>query len=186
MDCQLPGKATGRSPTACRFRCPDGQRPLDRAACRGSRAWPREQIAAGKLAITWVNHSFTHFYDPDAPLENFLLRPGTYFVNEAPAPGTAPSSNRACCPHPSSVFRVSSPTGPLIEQLRLLSLIPVGADAWLAKGETPQPGSIILVHANGNEPEGVRRLMAFYVREGGIASRQEAPSSLAGLPSRAH
>ena len=53
----------------------------------------------------------------------------------------------------------------LIEQLRALSLIPIGADAWLAKGETPHPGSIILVHANGNEPEGIRLLLSFYEKQ---------------------
>ncbi len=37
-------------------------------------AWLKDQIAAGRLAITWVNHSFTHPYDPAAPLDkNFLL-----------------------------------------------------------------------------------------------------------------
>ena len=50
----------------------------------------------------------------------------------------------------------------LIESLRDLYLIPVGSNAWLAKGESPQAGSVILVHANGNEPEGIRRLFSFY------------------------
>jgi len=36
-------------------------------------------------------------------------------------------------------------------------LIPLGANAWLAKGQTRiAPGSIVLVHINGNEPEGLR------------------------------
>ena len=29
----------------------------------------------------------------------------------------------------------------------------LGADAWLAIGQKPGPGSIVLVHPNGNEPE---------------------------------
>ncbi len=38
-------------------------------------------------------------------------------------------------------------------------LIPLGSDAWLAKNQWPRPGSIVLVHANGNEPLGVRRFI---------------------------
>ena len=40
-----------------------------------------------------------------------------------------------------------------------LSLIPLGSDAWLAKGEAPRKGSFILVHGNGNEPKGVKLLL---------------------------
>jgi hypothetical protein len=36
-------------------------------------------------------------------------------------------------------------------------LVPIGSDAWLAKNQTPGPGSIVLVHANGNEPVGISR-----------------------------
>ena len=50
--------------------------------------------------------------------------------------------------------------GRLGEQLDGLGLIPLGSDAWLAKNEWPREGSIVLVHANGNEPLGVRRLMS--------------------------
>ena len=34
-------------------------------------------------------------------------------------------------------------------------LIPIGSDAWLAKGQQAQNGSIVLIHGNGNEPVGV-------------------------------
>ncbi|MDO7744704.1 MAG: polysaccharide deacetylase, partial [Pedobacter sp.] len=34
-------------------------------------------------------------------------------------------------------------------------IIPVGSDAWLAKGQQPSAGSIVLIHGNGNEPVGV-------------------------------
>jgi hypothetical protein len=40
-----------------------------------------------------------------------------------------------------------------------LGLIPLGSDAWLAKGGIPVAGSFILVHGNGNEPGGVRRFL---------------------------
>ena len=41
----------------------------------------------------------------------------------------------------------------------LQGLRKAAADAWLANGETATVGSIILVHANGNEPQG---LIALY------------------------
>ena len=48
----------------------------------------------------------------------------------------------------------------LLTRLRQLWLIPIGSDAWLAKGEVPVNGSFILVHGNGNEPQGVRKLLS--------------------------
>jgi hypothetical protein len=125
-------------------------------------AWLKEQDAAGRIAITWVNHSFTHFYDPALPLEkNFLLKRGTNFASEVL------SLEMLLLQHdlvPSPFFRFPGLVSnrQLIEQLRDLHLIPIGSNAWLAKGESPQPGSIILVHANGNEPAGIRLLTSFY------------------------
>jgi hypothetical protein len=34
-------------------------------------------------------------------------------------------------------------------------LIPIGSDAWLAKGQPVHAGSIVLIHGNGNEPIGI-------------------------------
>jgi hypothetical protein len=62
---------------------------------------------------------------------------------------------------PSVFFRfpglVSSPD--LVEAVVRLGLVPLGSDAWLAKGERPTPGSVVLVHGNGNEPLGVRKFI---------------------------
>jgi hypothetical protein len=44
----------------------------------------------------------------------------------------------------------------IFNEILNLGLIPVGSDAWLAKGQWPDKGSIVLIHANGNEPLGVR------------------------------
>jgi len=41
-------------------------------------------------------------------------------------------------------------------KLRGLGLIPVGSDAWLAKGEAAKAGSMILVHGNSNEHAGIQ------------------------------
>jgi hypothetical protein len=35
-------------------------------------------------------------------------------------------------------------------------LIPIGSDAWLAKGQPIHSGSIVLIHGNGNEPIGIK------------------------------
>ncbi len=46
------------------------------ATHREELAWLQEQERQGLLAITWVNHSLTHRYDPAAPLaRNFLPHP---------------------------------------------------------------------------------------------------------------
>jgi hypothetical protein len=127
-------------------------------------AWLREQGAKGRLRITWVNHSYTHRYDPAAPLErNFLLMPGTDFTDEVLSLERLLTENDLV---PSPFFRFPGLVSDqrLVERLRGLNLIPVGSSAWLAKGETPQPGGVILIHANGNEPDGVRLLLDFYNR----------------------
>lgn len=137
-------------------------------------AWLKDQVAAGRLAVTWVNHSFTHAHDPIAPLDkNFLLIPETDF------PGEVLLLERLLLEQdltPSPFFRfpglVSNQR--LIEGLRELHLIPIGTNAWMAKGDTPRAGSVILIHANGNEPEGVHRLLAFYDGQRGAFLRGDS------------
>ncbi|MNT87847.1 hypothetical protein D3C86_1607280 [compost metagenome] len=43
-----------------------------------------------------------------------------------------------------------------MEEVLGFGLIPIGSDAWLAKGQHAQDGSIVLIHANGNEEVGVQ------------------------------
>jgi hypothetical protein len=43
----------------------------------------------------------------------------------------------------------------LLNQLKKFGLIPLSADAWLAKDEPITPGGIVLVHGNGNEHSGI-------------------------------
>jgi hypothetical protein len=40
-------------------------------------------------------------------------------------------------------------------------LITLGSQAWLAKGERPSFGSIILIHGNRNEPVGEDKLLSY-------------------------
>lgn len=130
--------------------------------------WIRKEEAEGRLAITWMNHSYSHPYDKLKELkDNFLLTPGVDFEDEVLRNEKLLLENGIT---PSVFFRfpglISDAT--LFEKLRQLSLIPVGADAWLAKGEAPKPGSFILVHGNGNEESGIERLLKFYGENKGV------------------
>src|SRR3972149_5403391 len=114
------------------------------------------------LRVTWINHSYTHPYSKGLPLkENFLLSKGVDFEREVLETEKLLLENGIT---PSPFFRfpgLVSDNG-LVKKLKTLSLVPIGAQSWLAKGEAPEKGGVILVHGNGNEPQGIKRLMAFY------------------------
>jgi hypothetical protein len=122
-------------------------------------AWLVSLEREGTLAVTWVNHSFHHRASPTAPLRsNFLLEPGTDLRAEVL---DTEKAMLAAGLLPSVFFRfpglVSRPD--VFEKVVSLGLVPLGSDAWLAKSQQPAEGSIVLVHANGNEPLGVRRFL---------------------------
>jgi hypothetical protein len=116
--------------------------------------WLVAERDAGRLSITWVNHTENHRYRPSVPLsENFLLLPGTNLEAEIfPVEQTLLDRGE----RPSVFFRfpglVSSPA--LVDQVLALGLIPLGSSAWLAKQQYVKSGALVLTHANGNEPEG--------------------------------
>jgi peptidoglycan/xylan/chitin deacetylase (PgdA/CDA1 family) len=122
-------------------------------------AWLLDRVNQGDAAITWINHSFSHRFVRGAPLaSNFLLRPGTDLEAEILR------TEQAMLEHgviPSVFFRfpglVSSRA--LFDRVVAHGLVPVGSDAWLAKGQRPAQGSIVLVHGNGNEPLGVKEFL---------------------------
>lgn len=121
--------------------------------------WLLQQQAQGKLAITWVNHSWRHLYRPKLPLkENFLLMKDTNFFDEVLVLEKILLARGQL---PSVFFRFPGliSNEQRILQLRSWGLIPLGADAWLAKNEIAKRGSIILVHGNSNEPEVIRKIM---------------------------
>jgi hypothetical protein len=122
-------------------------------------AWLRSLEESGTLAVTWINHSFHHRSSPTLPLaSNFLLEPGTDVRAEVLETEKAMLAAGLA---PSVFFRfpglVSRPD--VFEKVVSLGLVPLGSDAWLAKSQRPGEGSIVLVHANGNEPLGVRRFL---------------------------
>jgi hypothetical protein len=121
--------------------------------------WLKGLVAQSEFQVTWVNHSNTHPFDPEAPLEqNFLLRPGVDLTHEVIEAEKTMIQNGLT---PSVFFRfpglISNQSS--IETIKSLHLIPLGAAAWLAKGAKPQPGQILLVHPNGNEPYGLERFV---------------------------
>ncbi|NPA58074.1 MAG: polysaccharide deacetylase [Aquificae bacterium] len=119
--------------------------------------WILQQEKAGNLKPIWINHSYTHFYSPKLPYEkNFLLKEGTDLFFEITEVEKLLIKNNIT---PSVFFRFPG----LVADLKLrrevayrYGLIALGSDSWLAKGEMPEKGSIILIHGNKNEPAGIR------------------------------
>jgi hypothetical protein len=117
--------------------------------------WQRE----GKLDITWINHSARHQLSRDSDghyhfltadsidmsaavldLESLLLGQGVMF---------------------SALFRFPGLTHDerTLAELNDLSLFPLDANGWLAKGQPLSDGSVVLLHGNGNEPPGIDMFM---------------------------
>ncbi|OJW71804.1 MAG: hypothetical protein BGO68_03260 [Candidatus Amoebophilus sp. 36-38] len=137
-------------------------------------AWLCEQHSQGRLRITWINHTFRHLYFKDLPLEKNFMRFNPIMMDtlanslfiEASLQDEELIAEQLLLEHgqlPSVFFRFPGLVSDkaLIRCLGNLGLIPLGVDAWLAKGEIPQPGSIILVHGNGNEKPGITKMMAW-------------------------
>jgi hypothetical protein len=113
-----------------------------------------------ELDITWVNHTFSHPYYPGIEIKNnFFLNPNAPdFVSDVLATEKSLLEYQQI---PSVFLRfpgLVSNAG-LIKKLNNLGLIALGADAWLAKGQKIHNGSFILVHGNGNEPQGIKLLL---------------------------
>lgn len=117
--------------------------------------WLKQLQQDHEIYITWINHSFNHRVSLKAPLkENFLLEPGTDITYEVLETEKAMLKNGLL---PSVFFRFPGLVSDqqLVYRITDFGLIPIGTDAWLAKGQQPQAGSIVLIHGNGNEPIGV-------------------------------
>ncbi len=121
----------------------------------GDLRWLDSLVKENDLSIIWINHSFSHFFSEKAPLnENFMLAPGTDTDGEVLNNETEMLRNGII---PSVFFRFPGLVSDhkVYNRILELGLIPVGSDAWLAKGQKPGNGSIVLIHGNGNEPVGV-------------------------------
>lgn len=121
--------------------------------------WLIQAAKENKLAITWVNHSYNHTYYPEIPEnENFLLLPHTDIKQEIL------ETEKLLLEYgqlPSVFFRFPGLISDekLVLTLRAYGLIPIGANAWLAKDEQARQGSFILVHGNSNEPQGIEKVL---------------------------
>jgi hypothetical protein len=130
--------------------------------------WLMDKSAAGALDIVWTNHSYHHPYAKGRPDDQtFMMTKGLDADYEILETERLLIANGGV---PSVFFRfpglVSS--SPLMDAVRRSHLIVLGTDAWLAKGQRPGAGSIVLVHPNGNEEGGIDRF-ARYVDHGAIA-----------------
>lgn len=127
--------------------------------------WLDSLRKAGALDITWINHTFNHQVSRQAPLkQNFLLEPGTDITSEVLNTEVALLERNIL---PSVFFRFPGLVSDkaVFDEILNFGLIPVGSDAWLAKGQWPKEGSIVLIHANGNEPIGIRDFIELLTRE---------------------
>jgi hypothetical protein len=122
----------------------------------GDLNWLDSLVRVGKLSITWINHTYNHYTYRNVPLQkNFMLTPGIDINAEVLNVEIALLQKNIM---PSIFFRFPGLVSDqdIFNKILSLGLIPVGSDAWLAKGQWPKNGSIVLIHANGNEQLGVR------------------------------
>jgi len=119
-------------------------------------SWLDSLTKTGELSILWINHSYNHHTYKNVPLKrNFMMAPGTDINSEVLLTEIALLQKNIV---PSVFFRFPGLVSDheIYDKILNLGLIPIGSDAWLAKGQWPTDGSIVLIHANGNELIGVR------------------------------
>lgn len=127
--------------------------------------WLLELVRSGQISVEWINHTFNHRTSRTLPLkENFLLEKGTNLPFEVLHTEVKMIENGI---KPSIFFRFPGLVSDrqLFRAITAYGLIPVGSDAWLAKNQWPKPGSIILIHANGNEPIGIKDFLQLLKKE---------------------
>jgi hypothetical protein len=117
--------------------------------------WLVDQRNSGALDLLWVDHTYHHPYRRKlADTANFLLTRGIDPEREILDTERLLIANGET---PSLFFRFPGliSSDPLMQAVSRFHLVTLGADAWLAKGQQPENGSIVLVHPNGNEPKGL-------------------------------
>jgi len=127
--------------------------------------WLSGLVRSGQITVDWIDHSYHHQYDRRLPLRrNFLLEKGVDLNEEILK---TEQKMIECGLTPSVFFRFPGLVSDHAEFTRVLAygVIPVGSDAWLAKKQKPGPGSIVLIHGNGNEPLGIKEFLALVRQE---------------------
>lgn len=136
-------------------------------------SWLQSLEKSGDLKITWTNHTFNHYYNPKFPLNlNFLLEAGTNLNFEILGLEQAMIERGLL---PSVFFRFPGLVSDqnLVDKVTNYGLIPIGSDAWLAKGQQSHAGSIVLIHGNGNEPIGVADFIKLLATEKATIKQQQ-------------
>lgn len=119
-------------------------------------AWLKAQVASGALEISWVNHSYSHPFVKNRPDDRtYLLTKGVDFEREIFETEKLMIINGLT---PSVFFRFPGlvSDAALMAKLGERHLVALGSDAWIALGFQPRPGSVVLVHTNGNEEVGLK------------------------------
>ncbi|RYZ65114.1 MAG: hypothetical protein EOP08_07620 [Proteobacteria bacterium] len=111
------------------------------------------------LAIEWVNHSNKHpLHCTDASMRTcrFLTDPSVSMPDEVLGLEQVLLSQGEV---PGALFRFPGLVHDTrrLNELNDLGLFALDADAWLAKGQAPHPGAVILLHGNGNEVPGIQK-----------------------------
>jgi hypothetical protein len=117
--------------------------------------WLLDEVDSGRIDPTWIDHTDHHRYARGLPdRKNFLFLPGTDVLAEILGAETEMLRHGAI---PSVFFRFPGlmDDESLFRKVLSTGVLPVGSDAWLAKHQSAQQGSIVLIHGNGNEPVGV-------------------------------
>lgn len=127
--------------------------------------WILNLIKKNKISVEWINHSYHHRYNKELPLSrNFLLEKGTNIDKEI-LYTEIKMIKMGLVPPVFFRFPGLISDDDIFKEAISYRLIPIGTDAWLAKSETPTPGSIVLVHGNGNEPLGIKKLFELLQKE---------------------
>lgn len=95
--------------------------------------WLLDLIKKNEISVVWINHSFNHHYKKELPLtRNFLLTKGTNINKEILNTEIKMIENGII---PSVFFRFPGLISDedMYKHVMSYGLIPIGANAWLAK-----------------------------------------------------
>ncbi|MDB5271659.1 MAG: polysaccharide deacetylase [Chitinophagaceae bacterium] len=121
--------------------------------------WLKGLIRKGDLTVDWINHTYSHPTNNALPLDkNFMLEHSVNISDEILKNEVEMLTHGIT---PSVFFRFPGLVSDrsIFLKVTAFGIIPVGSDAWLAKGQQPHDGSFVLIHGNGNEPLGVIRFI---------------------------
>lgn len=122
-----------------------------------------QSLKSDNFCIIWINHSFTHRYYKDIPMDNnFLLLSDTVIQSEILDTERILIENDEI---PSIFFRFPGLISDenVLTKLKKYGLVQLGASAWISQmndNDTIKKGDIILIHGNGNEEK--KALELFY------------------------